>query len=178
MPDLNVSHVGTTEQVRKVIQKDNDLTDAETKAITFKPQTLVPGTTVPVAMELYDSVLYRGFRIVPIEVKIFQSAVQYVNNIKRAFDSSYRTGVNFILFRNSFLGQKASSPNVTAFLRQEIVADTANTRYAITLEMAQLIYFADVTLRSGTNLVGITIGSASQTFGVILHPQVDFRVSL
>ena len=178
VPDLNVAHVGTTSQLRKVIQKDNDLTEAETNAITFKPQVLVPGTTVPVAMELYGSVLFRGFRLVPIQVKIFQSAVQYVNNIKRAFDSSYRTGVNFILFRNSFRGQKASSPTVTAFLRQEIVSDTANTSYAITPEMAEFMHFANVTLRSGTNLVGITIGSASQTFGIILRPQVDFRVSL
>ena len=80
VPDLNVSHEGTSSQLRDIVKKDNNLTDAEASQIYFDPKQLVPGSTIAVTMNIAN-----GRIIIPLQVKVFQSALQYVSTIQKLF---------------------------------------------------------------------------------------------
>lgn len=162
VPDLEVSHEGTSSQLRNIVQKDNNLTAAEAKQIYFDPKTLQPGTDTAVSMNIAN-----GRIIIPIQVKALQSAVQYVGTIQKLFSDQ-----NPNLFgSNNFANKEASDPDVTAFIRTELLD------IGFTDDMFDIITFSSVALpENATTQVTATIGNSAKTFQVV--ERAVFNVTL
>ena len=153
VPDLQVSHEGTSAQLRNIVAKDNKLTPAEAKQIYFDPKQLEPGTDVAVSMNIAN-----GRIIIPIQVKALQSAVQYVGVIEKLFSDQ---NPNF--FGSNNLANKATSdPAVVAFIRRQLLD------IGFTTDMFDIITFSDTVLQANTTKqITATIGNSAKTFQVV-----------
>ena len=166
VPDLNVSHEGTSAQLRNIVKKDNKLKDAEASQIYFDPKQLVPGSSIAVSMNIA-----RGRIIIPLQVKVFQSALQYVSTIQKLFVNG---AIQLFGSNDDWAGKSTSDDHFIAFLERKL----QDPFLKFTPDMFQIIKFQSSILKSDSNnTIKVIIGNGTATFGVEEESSFDLQLS-
>lgn len=166
VPDLEVSHEGTSAQLRDIVKKDNNLTDAEASQIYFDPKQLVPGSPIAVSMNIAN-----GRIIIPLQVKVFQSALQYVSTIQKLFVNG---AIQLFGSNDDWAGKSTSDTDFIAFLERKL----QDPFLKFTPDMFQIMRFqSNVLQRNANNTINVIIGSSTTTFGVEEESSFDLQLS-